>query len=218
MIKSVIFDMDGVLVDNRDIHVEAFVIFLERYGVTIEPANLLWMFGLGNDEIMPRLLPAEVIAEKGIKYLADEKEAVYREIFASKIAPMPGLVAFLQDLRANGITCAVGSSGNSDNVNFVLEKCGIKEYFGAVANGDMVEHAKPAPDVFLLAAELLGTPAEECLVIEDSFAGIEAAHKAGMKVIGVSTTFSREELRSKADTLMIVLDFRELSYKVVSTL
>lgn len=211
MIKGVIFDMDGVLVDNRDIHIEAFLIFLKRYGIEAKAGDLSWMFGMGNDEIMPRLLPTEIIEKKGIKALADEKEQVYREIFADSIKPMPGLTDFLKNIRSHGIKCAVGSSGNTDNVNFVLEKCSIANMFDAIANGDMVARAKPAPDVFLLAAQLLGLPAGECLVIEDSFAGIEASRSAGMKVIGMATTYTREEL-SKEDTVMIVSDFRELNY------
>ena len=125
MIKGVIFDMDGVLVDNRDIHFEAFKVFCGRHGYRCTDEQLLPLFGKGNDEIIPELLPADYIEKHGMDALSDEKEVVYREIFADKIEPAPGLVAFLHDLRSHGIKCAVGSSGPTANVNFVLEKCGI---------------------------------------------------------------------------------------------
>ncbi len=211
MIKSVIFDMDGVLVDNRDIHIDAFVVFCRRYGFEISKSELLKHFGKGNDEILPVVLPQYIIDEKGIEALADEKEEIYREIFEQTIKPTPGLIEFLEDLEKNNIKRAVGSSGQSANVNFVLEKCGIATCFNAIANGDMVTKCKPDPEVFLLAAKLIDTKPKECLVIEDSFAGIEAANAAGMKVIAMATTYSQEELKSRSRFDLIVDDFRELT-------
>ncbi len=218
MIKAVIFDMDGVLVDNRDIHIDAFVIFCKRYGCELSRTELLQHFGKGNDEIMPVVLPQHIIEEKGIEALADEKEEIYREIFEQTIKPTPGLVEFIKDLEANNIKRAVGSSGQSANVNFVLEKCGISTSFNGIANGDMVTKCKPDPEVFLLAAKLIDMKPEECVVIEDSFAGIEAAHSAGMKVIAMATTYSQEELKSRSTFDLIVDDFRGLTAETLSKL
>lgn len=207
MKKAVIFDMDGVLVDNSEIHVEAFVIFCQRYGINMAHDALKTFFGMGNDEIIPAVLGREIGAEE-LAALADEKEALYREIFASRIAPMAGLVDMLEGLKQRGVKIAVGSSGSQQNVDFVLSKCGIAPYFDAIANGDMITRAKPDPEVFLLAASLLGVAPEDCVVFEDSFAGIKAARTAGMGVVAVSTTYTREE---HGDYDAIIDDFTQIS-------
>lgn len=216
MVKGVIFDMDGVLVDNKEAHIEAFVRFCARYGADIRGVDLSWMYGKGNDEIIPRLLP-EAVKTHTIKDLGDEKEAIYREIYASTIAPVPGLVEFLADLTANGVKCAVGSSAQVENVDFVLDSLGIRKYFSAIVNGDMVVKAKPDPAIYLLALEKLGLPAAECLVMEDSFAGIEAARRAGIKAVGIATTNTHEALET-ADVEMIVPDFTSLAYGKIANL
>ncbi len=102
--------MDGVLVDNMEAHVAAFVEFGARYGVAIDGNSLGWMYGKGNDEIIPRLLPSEVIEQRGLKALGDEKEAVYREIYKSSMQPVAGLLEFLEDLRRSGVKCAVSGT------------------------------------------------------------------------------------------------------------
>lgn len=192
MIKGVIFDMDGVLVDNSDIHVEAFVIFCKRHGFEINADELRGLFGMGNDEILPKVFKREMSLEEVVLY-ADEKEQIYREIFSDKIKPLDGLRDLFVELKKRGIMIAVGSSGMAKNVEYVLEKCNIKEFFDAIANGDMVKHAKPDPEVFLLAAELLGLKPSQCVVCEDSRAGIQAARSAGAKVVAVATTYTRDE-------------------------
>ena len=123
-------------------------------------------------------MPEEVIREKGLAALGDEKEAVYREIYAPEIEPMPGLVALLGKLRDAGIRCAVGSSGCRANVDFVLEKCDIESFFDAKINGDMVTRCKPDPEIYLTAAAALGLAPAECVVFEDAKAGIESARRA----------------------------------------
>lgn len=210
--------MDGVLVDNRDVHIEAFMIFCRRYSLHLSRQKLMSVFGMGNDEIIPLLLPADLVASKGVEVLANEKEQIYREIFADTIRPVKGLTQLLADLQRTGIKCAVGSSGQSANVNYVLEKCGISDKFSAIANGDMVTRCKPDPEVFLLAASLLGLDPADCLVFEDSFAGIQAARSASMKVIALATTFSREELAQGSDNDMIIGNFTEINASVIGAM
>ena len=137
MIKGVIFDMDGVLVDNRDAHIEAFEIICRKYGVPFDREKFMPSFGMTNDLILERLMP-EVIRRTDWRQIAREKEETYREIFERTIAPTRGLVDFLRALKADGFLVGLGSSGNTPNVNFVLERCGIAKYFDAIANGDMI--------------------------------------------------------------------------------
>lgn len=135
MIRGVLFDMDGVLVNNTQAHVKAFEIFCERYGVEDWQHKLQTAFGMGNDDIMRLILPEEIIREKGMKALGEEKEAIYREVYAPEIRPVRGLVELLEELRRRGIRCAVGSSGCRENVDFVLSNCGITDYFSCIVSG-----------------------------------------------------------------------------------
>ena len=211
MIKGVIFDMDGVLVDNSDIHVEAFVKFCDIHNVEITEQKLKSLFGMGNEDIMPCVFGREMDSEE-IDRLAQEKEAIYRDIFADKIEPMAGLKSILEQLKQRDIKIAVGSSGMAKNVDFVLAKCGIASYFSAIANGDMVKKAKPSPEIFLKAASLLNLEPSECVVFEDSFAGVEAARRAGMKVIVLATTFARSEHK---DYDILIDDFTQITAEQV---
>ena len=192
MIKGAIFDMDGTLVANSPVHIRAFEIFCDRYGVRGWKEKLGGAFGRGNDDIMRLIMPEEVIREKGTAALGDEKEAIYREIYAPEIEPMPGLVALLDKLRDAGIRCAVGSSGCRANVDFVLEKCDIESFFDAKINGDMVTRCKPDPEIYLTAAAALGLAPAECVVFEDAKAGIESARRAGAgRIVALASTRNR---------------------------
>lgn len=168
MKKAAIFDMDGTLVANSPVHVRAFEIFCARYGVTDWKEKLANGFGMGNDDIMRLVMPGEVIREKGLAALADEKEAIYREIYAPDIRPVEGLKELLERLRAAGIPCAVGSSGCKANVDFVLDSCAIRPYFDAAISGDMVSRCKPDPEIYLTAAAALGVSPADCVIFEDA--------------------------------------------------
>ena len=217
MLKGLLFDMDGVLVNNLEVHRAAFAEFFRRYGVERSFDELSRVFGKGNDDIMGELMPKEVVERVGIRELGYEKEAIYREIYAPIITPQPGLMEFLAEAEEAGLRSAVGSSGYRVNVDFVLEKCRIGRYFEAIVAGDEVTRCKPAPEIYLTAAAKLGLKPEECVVFEDAEAGIEAAKRAGIKVVALATTFSREFLEgTEAD--VIVDDFRDVSVTMLQQL
>ncbi len=217
MLKGLLFDMDGVLVNNLEVHRAAFAEFFRRYGVERSFDELSRVFGKGNDDIMGELMPKEVVERVGIRELGYEKEAIYREIYAPIIEPQPGLLAFLAEAEEAGLRSAVGSSGYRVNVDFVLEKCRIGRYFEAIVAGDEVTRCKPDPEIYLTAAAKLGLKPEECVVFEDAEAGIEAAKRAGIKVVALATTFSREFLEgTEAD--IIVDDFRDVSVAMLQQL
>ena len=213
MKQAVIFDMDGVLVDNRDIHLEAFDVLFARHGLSAPREKMLMQFGKVNlaifrDVFGDRFTDGETAA------FGKEKEEIYREIFARKIEPARGLVPFLAGLKKRGARIAVGSSGPLANVQFVLEKCGIAEYFDAIADGDRISRGKPDPEVFLLAARLLNDDPSQCIVFEDAIVGIEAGKRAGMTVIAMDTTFPREML-SGSGYDGIVSDFTEVDASIL---
>ncbi|WP_304581584.1 HAD family phosphatase [uncultured Alistipes sp.] len=212
MIRGALFDMDGTLVDNSAVHIQAFEIFCARYGVRDWREKLSQAFGMGNDDIMRRIMPEEVIREKGLAALADEKEAVYREIYAPVIRPVEGLADLLGRLRAAGIRCAVGSSGCRKNVDFVLEKCGIAGCFDAIVSGDRVTRCKPDPEIYLTAAAALELTPAECVVFEDAKAGIEAARRAGARrIVTLTTTLPREVLAAETAADLIIDNFAEIA-------
>lgn len=204
MIRAALFDMDGTLVDNSPVHVRAFEIFCARYGVEHWREKLAGAFGMGNDDIMRRVMPEEIIRQRGIEALSEEKEAIYREIYAPEIRPVEGLVELLGQLSRAGIRCAVGSSGCKTNVDFVLERCAIGGFFDATVSGDMVTRCKPDPEIYLTAAAALCVDPSECVVFEDAEAGIEAARRAGAGcIVALTTTLPRETLEhTAADTII----------------
>ena len=211
MKKAALFDMDGTLVDNTLAHMRAFEIFCARYGVTGWKEKLSQAFGMGNDDIMRLIMPAELIRERGLASLAEEKEAIYREIYAPEIRPVKGLVPLLESLRAAGVRCAVGSSGCRANVDFVLEKCRIGEFFDARISGDRVTRCKPDPEIYLTAAAALGVAPADCVVFEDARAGIESARRAGVgRVVALATTLPREVLEREMDADVIGETFADL--------
>lgn len=215
MIRAALFDMDGTLVANTPYHLRAFAIFCERYGVTDWEAKLTKVFGMGNEDILGLIMP-DAVRKKGIEALADEKEAIYREIYAPDIRPVEGLVELLPALRAAGIRCAVGSSGCKANVDFVLEKCAIEPYFDARISGDSVSRCKPDPEIYLTAAAALGVTPAECVVFEDAKAGIEAARRAGAgRIVALATTLSRAELEREEGLFAIIDRFNDLDLETL---
>ena len=207
MLKGVIFDMDGVLVDNADIHIEALEIFFGRLGVDGWQDNIMECFGMGSNEIWEMLIPPHILCQKPLEQWTREKEAIYREIYESRIKEVNGLTALLKELTANGIKCAVGSSACIENVEFVLDRCNIGSYFSQTVCGDDVKRCKPDPEIYLTAARKLGLEPSECLVFEDAKAGIKAARNAGMKVVALATSLPRETLAAETDNDAIIDDF-----------
>lgn len=212
MKKAALFDMDGTLVDNTSAHIRAFEIFCARYGVRDWQQRLSQAYGMGNDDIMRLIMPREVIQAKGIAALSEEKEAIYREIYAPEIRPVEGLVGLLEQLHKAGVRCVVGSSGCRANVDFVLEKCGIGQWFEARISGDRVSRCKPDPEIYLTAAAALGVEPADCVVFEDAKAGIEAARRAGAgRIVALATTLPREVLEQQTPADPVIDTFADLT-------
>ncbi|MDR2116698.1 MAG: HAD family phosphatase [Planctomycetaceae bacterium] len=199
---AVIFDMDGVLVDNSRFHARAFAEYFSQHGITFTPD----MFGRSNEDLMALFFPNE--NEKRHQELADGKEMYYRQIYEPHIKPVTGLIDLLEELKKNNIPIAVGTSAPIENIDFVLDKLQIRHYFDVVVVAAMVQKAKPAPDIYLKSAELLKMKPGDCLVFEDALAGIKAARAAGMKVVGVATSLPKEKL---TETNKIINDFTEIT-------
>jgi HAD superfamily hydrolase (TIGR01509 family) len=146
------------------------------------------MYGRRNDQIV-RDYFGDSLSDEEVAARGRAKEALYREMIADRIEDMlvPGLREFLD--RYRGIPMAVASNAEPENVDFLLDRAGLRPYFQAVVDGHQVRNPKPHPDVYLLASELLGVPPSQCIVFEDSPSGAMAGAAAGMRVIGLRTTY-----------------------------
>jgi HAD superfamily hydrolase (TIGR01509 family) len=197
--------MDGVIVDNMAHHTKAWKIFLKRHAPGLKIGDVTPHFGKNNTDLMSlvfgrRLSPAEV------ERWGEEKEALYREIYAEDMAPLPGLVLLLKRLRKKQVRTVIATSAPRINVDFILDGLNLRAWFDAVVDASEIEKGKPDPEIYLKAAEKAGCLPENCLVFEDSIAGIQAGISAGMKVIGVATTLPAQKLKG---TDLVIKDFSE---------
>jgi len=184
---ALVFDMDGVLIDSNPLHREAWTVFNRQYGIDTTEAMLQRMYGKRNDEIVRDFFGASLAPEE-ITARGARKEELYREMAGQRIDSLlvAGVKSFLDEYREAPM--ALASNAERANVRFVLDRAGLREYFRVVVDGEQVSQPKPHPEVYLRAADLLGVPPPNCLVFEDSLAGVEAARAAGARVIGVLTT------------------------------
>ena len=186
---AVIFDLDGTLTDNMALHAAAFRAFLARH--QLPPMTMALrrrIDGKRNAEIFPILFNREMTDAEWRAFEA-EKEGLYREISHGQLQPVPGAIALLDRLDALGIPVALATSAPRENVGHTLEAIGLARYFRTIVRGDEVPHGKPAPDVFLRAAEVLGVEPAACLAFEDAPVGVAAARAAGMTCVALTTTF-----------------------------
>ena len=195
MLRAVIFDWDGVVVDSSAHHERSWEILATKRGLPLPPDHFKRGFGKKNNVIIPDLGwtadPTEVDA------LAHEKEEIYRAMVREKgIEPLPGVRELLAGLREKGIPCAIASSTERANLDLPLDLMGLRDFFQVIVSGEEVIHGKPDPAVFLVAAKRLGIVPADCVVIEDALVGIEAAKRAGMAVLAVATTNPLEALGS----------------------
>ncbi len=189
----VIFDMDGVLADTGPIHYESWVKLAKQIGVKFSKRFFNLTFGQQSISITRELVGPKIKQEVVEKW-ANLKELYYREMVKDELKPLPGALVLIKVLHARNFKLAVGSSGPPENVDLLLSTLGIKEYFDVIITAAEVKNGKPAPDVFLIAAEKLNIKVDNCLVIEDAPVGITAAREAGMKVIALRTTHCNVDL------------------------
>mgnify|MGYP001577002629 CR=1 FL=1 len=181
--RALLFDMDGVVCHNMPAHEEAWRLFLRGHGVELE---------LEEFRAKTMGMPThEVLAYYGVKGTADKKEALYRSLY--KPRAMPGLRAFLR--AAKGLALGLGTGSKGDNVGFILDGLKLRSSFSAVVDGSMVKKGKPHPETFLLLADALKVKPKDCVVFEDSLLGEEAARRAGMQVVGITSSHRAHEFK-----------------------
>jgi beta-phosphoglucomutase len=203
---AAIFDMDGVIVNNDVYHFRAWGELCKNYGLVVSTDEVKSWFGNTNQMILRNLF-GDTIDDDTITRMGNEKEVIYRELYQHNIKALQGLIPFLENLQERGITIAIATSAPTVNVDFVLDRTGIRMYFQKIIDASMIREGKPSPEIYLKASEILNLPVTNCLVFEDSLHGIESAQRAGMKVVGVATTHPAGKLFG---TVKNINDFTEI--------
>ncbi len=191
----VIFDMDGTLINNTSFHFKSWQVLFKKYGKGELSKHTYYneISGVPVMVTIRRIFGADH-DEAGLQDLLNEKEDFYRKKYAPFVAPINGLEIFLTKLKNAGIKMAMATSATTQDVDFILGKIPIRNDFNVIVNSSMVKKPKPDPQIFLKAAEELNYNSTQCIVFEDSLAGIKAGNSAGMKVIAITTGHTAEEL------------------------
>jgi beta-phosphoglucomutase len=184
VLKSVLWDLDGTLVDSEEYHWLAWRDSMAAEGVPLTREQFLKTFGLRNDAIIPQWIPTATLER--IERIGDAKEQLYRRLVREGgLEPLPGVLHWTERLAADDWRQAIASSAPRENVDVVLAVLGLAPCFQAIVSAEDVTLGKPDPQVFLTAAARLGSSPKQSIVVEDAPAGIEAARRAGMPSIGV---------------------------------
>ena len=208
--RAFIFDMDGTLVDNMRFHGAAWKAMLLENGIEADANDfLVKTAGKTNREIIPNFF--KDATEDRLLELGLRKETLYRELFLPERRAIDGAIEFLEAAQTLGVKMAVATAAPVANVEFILDGLDLRRYFDAITTAADVKDGKPNPEVFLKSAEKLGVEPKHCLVFEDAVNGFEAAHRAGMKSIGIATVSSIEDILRLASVVEAHNDFGELN-------
>jgi len=217
MLRAVIFDMDGVLIDSQPYHFAVEDKMCREMGIDVSLEESLSFVGMAGAKVWGYLKNKFALQESIDELLAFENKA--RTAYFSSLEnlqPIPGVVELLNVLKQHNIKTALASSSSAEVIEIFLSKMGLKDFFQHITNGDAVENGKPDPDIFLYTATALGENPSDCLVIEDSANGVKAAKLAGMKCIGFRNKNSGDQDLSLAD--MVIDDFRKVDLEIIESL
>lgn len=204
--------MDGVVVDNHQYHFKAWMAFSERYKFELNAQIYRDKFNGKTNADLFKMIFGDISDAEAKKY-ADEKEGMYKKLYAEHMRAHTGLLDFLDYLKKQRIKIALGTSAPTENVDFTLDALRLRHYFEVIVDGPQVTIGKPDPQVYKLCAMKLGLEPKDCVVFEDSLAGLESGERAGCRIVGVATSHEAYELKVKTD--LIIHDFTE-ARKVLS--
>lgn len=208
MITSVLFDMDGVLLDSQPMHYDADIVTLKHYGVEISASDVEKYAGTTNLDRYIKYKEEYSIDADVDEMVAFREECIMRFVKEYSLEPIDGVVELLKSVKDTGLKTAVASSSSYDYIYAVLDRFNIRSYFDAVVSGEDMENGKPAPDIFLETARVLNSSPKECVVVEDSHNGVLAGVRAGMKVVGYVNLSSGNQDLSIAT--VIIDDFNQI--------
>jgi len=217
MLKAVLFDMDGVIVDTEPLHSKAYHLMFDA--VNIDVSDELYASFTGQSTIsICRNLVSHFNLSKTPETLVTLKRKFFKEIFETDedLHLINGVLDLIKDYDNNGLTLVLASSASMMTINNVFTRFDLDQYFVAKLSGANLKASKPHPEIFIKASQASGYQKSECFVIEDSTNGINAAKAAGIYCIGFKSPHSRNQDYSKAD--LVISDFKEIEYSKVSKL
>ena len=191
---AVLFDMDGVICHTNPHHTKAFETFFDKYQIPYTEKEFEeHMYGKHNSHIMTYFFKRPIHGEELLQ-LEKEKEQLFRDLYKDKVETIPYYKTFLADLKANNFKTAVCTSAPLANMDLILDQLDIRKEMQSVMSSEDVKLHKPHPEIYVNSAAKLGVEPSNCVVFEDSFSGITAGLNAGMKVVGVLSTHTKEQL------------------------
>ncbi|MCE3606352.1 HAD family phosphatase [Massilia sp. P8910] len=209
--RAFIFDMDGTIVDNMSFHTESWIAFFQRRGKDIDADEFFRATAGRQGKEIIRSHMGEHLNDDEVRALNDEKELVYRELYEphrKTVTGFDGLIALAKEMN---VALAVATAAPNANITFTLDGLDLRRHFDTVVGAADVARGKPHPDVFLLAAERCGVAPEHCIVFEDAPLGVEAARRAGMRAVVLTTTLPAEAFADFDNVIHIASDFSELT-------
>ncbi len=210
MMKAIIFDMDGTMVDNMMVHNQAWQIELRKHGIDMSLSEIKEKIHGVNVELLEKNFGDRFTAQERIE-ISKQKELRYQALFAKEIKLIKGLGRFLNELHTAKIPMAIGTAAPPENVEFVLNHLPIKPYFQSILHSDDVVNGKPDPEIFIKSAERLGVDVSDCLVFEDSITGAETAERAGCDTIIVTTVHEAEEFSNFNHIKRFIKDYSDMT-------
>jgi len=208
-VRGFLFDLDGTLIDSMPCHHDAWVAWHARRGLALDAdAFFAATAGRSNDEILADMFPAASPDER--RAMADEKEQLYRGFAATRLALVAGAQAFVERALRGGLRLAVCTASTPENMAMAFARFPIRDWVETVVSPADGLRGKPHPDIFLEAARRLGLPPAQCLVFEDAPLGIEAARRAGMGAVALTTTLPASAFAGYPNLLASAADFRAL--------
>jgi beta-phosphoglucomutase len=210
--KAFLFDLNGTMIDDMGYHTKAW------YGILNDDlsAGLSWeevkkeMYGK-NEELLIRVFGPDRFSKEEMKALSVEKEKRYQKEYIAHLKLIPGLDKVLKNAAYAGIKMAIGSAAIPFNIDFVVDNLNIRHYFNAIVSADDVKVSKPDPETFTKAASLLGVDPKDCLVFEDAPKGVEAAMRAGMSALVITTMHEKEEFAVYPNVIGFIKDYEGLT-------
>ncbi|MBV6645885.1 MAG: HAD family phosphatase [Cyclobacteriaceae bacterium] len=208
---GLIFDMDGVIVDNHKFHFQSWQKLSEKYNQPLDEDNYRkHMNGRTLDEVVSFLFGDKLDTQQA-QEVGNEKEALYRELYGPHLTPTKGLLDFLDTCKNEQIPLVVGTSAPTENVDFTLDGLGIRHYFDDILDRRMVTKGKPHPEIYQKCAKAINRENANCIVFEDALSGIQAGKSAGSKIVALATSHDRSELSGD----IIIDDFTQINLQQI---
>lgn len=214
MIKAILFDLNGTMVDDMAYHTKAwFDILNNDLGANLShPQVLKEMYGK-NEEVLTRIFGKEKFTTEEMNSISLEKEKKYQQAFLPALKLIKGLHEFLNQMKLKQVKMAIASAAIPFNINFVLDNLHIRDLFDAIVSADDVSASKPHPETFLKAAHLLGVDPAHCIVLEDAPKGVKAAENALMKTVVLTTMHEKEAFAQYKNIVAYVNDYNDPFFK-----